>query len=337
MSDTVSVDTNFVVYAYVRENGTPYYIGKGRPHRPYTNGGRPCSKPLDKSRIVILHENIDEQTAFRIEMELIAKYKRKDLYSEDGLLRNKSDGGQGSSGSIRSEEQKKNLSLLAKERFKVKENNPMYGRTHTPEVRKILSDKAKKVTGRNHHRTKLYDWHHKKHGEVLSASILELINLFPEQQLKYTSLYDVVKERSIYSKGWTLLKNKDYNDTKKFASIKKLCSWSHEIYGLHENISAPDLVKKFPSLYLNRACLNALSLGKIKEYKGWIIVNSNCNSHVFLPNKSNWYHPIHGLQENVTIKSLVETFPDQKLNPSKLFMVRNGKRKSHKGWIDYKE
>jgi hypothetical protein len=42
-----------------------------------------------------LHENIDEQTAFRIEKELIAKYKRKDLYLEEGLLYNKSNGGGG--------------------------------------------------------------------------------------------------------------------------------------------------------------------------------------------------------------------------------------------------
>jgi hypothetical protein len=213
----------------------------------------------------------------------------------------------------------------------------MYGKTHTPEVRKRLSDKAKGVTGRNHHRTKLYDWYHQEHGEILSVSILELISLFPEQQLKYTSLCDVVKERCIHFKGWVLLKNKNYDDTSKFASTKKLCTWSHKIYGLHENISAPDLVKKFPSLNLKRANLNALSLGKIKEYKGWTIVNSNCNNHTFLPKKSNWYHPVHGLQRGVTIKSLVEAFPDQGLSPSKLSMVRSGKNKSHKGWIDYKD
>ncbi len=100
MSDTFSVDTNFVVYAYIREDGTPYYIGKGRPERPYKGKGRPCKRPSEENRIVILHENIDEQTAFRIEKELIAKYKRKDLYLEEGLLYNKSNGGEGSSGTI---------------------------------------------------------------------------------------------------------------------------------------------------------------------------------------------------------------------------------------------
>lgn len=56
MSNAVSVDTNFAVYAYMRKNGTPYYIGKGRPERPYQNSGRYCRTP-PRERIVLLHEN----------------------------------------------------------------------------------------------------------------------------------------------------------------------------------------------------------------------------------------------------------------------------------------
>ena len=69
-------DKNFVVYAYVRRDGTPYYVGKGRPERPYRNGGRPCRTP-PKERIKILHKNLDEFTALSIESALIISYGRK--------------------------------------------------------------------------------------------------------------------------------------------------------------------------------------------------------------------------------------------------------------------
>lgn len=371
MSGSGTVDTNFVVYAYVRKgadkfgrNNTFYYIGKGRPDRPYRGKGRRNAKtPKDKNRILILHSGLTEELAFEYEKKLIKFYGRADLHPSWGILRNLTNGGEGLSGYVMTDEQKKKLSnagkkliggknpnygnkyseehrarlsLMAKERFKVKENNPMYGKTHTPEVRKILSDKAKLVVGRDHPRTKLYDWHHKDHGDILSVSILELIDLFPDQKLKYTSLCDVVKGRCAYSKGWGLLKNKDKDNTHKFTSIKKLCSWKHETYGLHENISAPDLIKKFPYLGLVRSCLNALSLGKLKRYKGWTLVDGNCNNHTPVPKKSDWYHPDYGIQKDMTINELVETFQEQKLSPSKLSIVRNGKINSHKGWTNPK-
>lgn len=323
-----NINTNFVVYGYYRKNWTPYYIGKGRPSRPYQKGGRPCPIP-PKDRIVIIYKNIDEQTAFDWEIKLIKRYGRKGI-DPDGILLNKSLGGQGTSGVTLSDERRKQISEAAKERLKVKENNPMFGKTHTPEVRKILSDKAKSVKGREHPRTKLHNWTHNIHGDFESLSILELIQLFPEENLKYSTLYDVVKGRCICTKGWKLLSNKNLDESEKFKSTKKLCTWKHPEHGVHENISAPDLAKLFPEL--NRQSLNRLSNGKILEYKGWTVLNSNCNNHSFEPKRSNWYHKEHGLFKDYTVKQLCEQFKEMNLIASKLSLVRSGKVSQHKGW-----
>ena len=86
----------FYVYTYLREDGTPYYVGKGSGDRAYKKWGKGIKPPREESRIVIIEDNLDEQTAFNLEIELIAQYGRKDLGT--GILHNKTTGGEGSSG-----------------------------------------------------------------------------------------------------------------------------------------------------------------------------------------------------------------------------------------------
>ena len=93
MNDIID-EMKYYVYAYLREDETPYYIGKGKNNRAWkshkrTNGTELL--PKDKTRIVILHNNLLEHQAFDIEKKLIAKYGRVD--NETGILRNVSDGG----------------------------------------------------------------------------------------------------------------------------------------------------------------------------------------------------------------------------------------------------
>lgn len=86
----------FYVYTYLREDGTPYYVGKGSGERAYKKWGKGIKPPKDDSRIIIVADNLEEEQAFKLERELIAEYGRKDL--ANGILHNKTDGGEGSSG-----------------------------------------------------------------------------------------------------------------------------------------------------------------------------------------------------------------------------------------------
>ena len=125
---------NFVVYAYCRKDGTFYYIGKGRPDRPYSKRKKGINPPKDLGRILILHQNLSENTAFSYETGLILFYGRKDIGT--GLLRNKTNGGEGVSGWIPDEEWRRKKSEDMKG-----EGNPMFGVSLPPETLKKASEK----------------------------------------------------------------------------------------------------------------------------------------------------------------------------------------------------
>ena len=85
---------NYYTYAYLREDKTPYYIGKGKGKRIYSTN-RIYKPPTDESRIIFLKQNLTEEEAFKHEIYMIAVFGRKD--NGTGILRNLTDGGEGSS------------------------------------------------------------------------------------------------------------------------------------------------------------------------------------------------------------------------------------------------
>jgi hypothetical protein len=125
------MENNYYTYAYLREDKTPYYIGKGRGKRIYSTN-RLINPPKDKSRIIFLKKNLTEAEAFKHEIYMIFVLGRKDLGT--GMLRNRTDGGEGSSGAIRSEETKKKMSVA-----KSGKNHPQFGAPKTEEQRKKQS------------------------------------------------------------------------------------------------------------------------------------------------------------------------------------------------------
>jgi hypothetical protein len=119
----------YYVYMYLREDGTPYYFGKGKDDRAYSDRGRRFKMP-PKDRIVLVLQNLTEEQAFFNEREFIAWYGRKD--NNTGILRNLTDGGDGMSGYKHTEESKK----IIKEKRK--------HQVFTEKTRKKLSESIKK-------------------------------------------------------------------------------------------------------------------------------------------------------------------------------------------------
>ena len=79
----------YYVYQYLREDNTPYYIGKGKNRRAWSK--RHSVGVPDISRIQIIKDKLTEDEAFQLEMDLISYYGRKDIGT--GILRNSTQGG----------------------------------------------------------------------------------------------------------------------------------------------------------------------------------------------------------------------------------------------------
>jgi hypothetical protein len=97
----------YYIYSYLREDYSPYYIGKGSGKRAYTKGPKEVKPPRDKSRVKIIKADLKEEEAFLLEKLYILMFGRVDLGT--GILRNRSDGGDGVSGAVRSPEFREKL------------------------------------------------------------------------------------------------------------------------------------------------------------------------------------------------------------------------------------
>jgi hypothetical protein len=247
---------NFYTYAYLREDGTPYYVGKGKDNRAYKKGKGQIKPPKDKSRIIFLKQNLTEEQSFRHEIYMIAIFGRKDLGT--GILCNRTDGGEGTSGYVYSEERKQQVSRQFKgipqdkefvkrraesvkkhynsdegkktieylnrkkeEYFASEEgkkrlldlskkwsgkNNPayggrfsgkkngMYGKKHTEEVKRKISEAGK---GRG---AKIYTFKN-PNGEIVVVN--NLTQFCKENNLSQSAMHNVNSEKRNHHKGWT--------------------------------------------------------------------------------------------------------------------------------------
>ena len=137
---------HYYTYAYLREDKTPYYIGKGKCNRVYNKHQKGISVPKDKSRIIFLKQNLNEEEAFRHEIYMIDVFGRKDLGT--GILRNKTNGGEGVSGWVPSEETKIKMSESGKnkifsEETKIKMSESGKVKIFSEEHRRKMSESGK--------------------------------------------------------------------------------------------------------------------------------------------------------------------------------------------------
>jgi hypothetical protein len=114
---------NNVYYVYIHrrgDNNEVFYVGKGKGNRAYNTVGRNNYwKNIYKKcgrKVELVEVDISEQSAFDLEMELIK------FYRESGhTLANLTNGGEGASGCVRSEEStdKQKATLLHHKKFKI--------------------------------------------------------------------------------------------------------------------------------------------------------------------------------------------------------------------------
>lgn len=129
----------FYTYLWLREDGTPYYVGKGKGRRA-----------LEKHRIgnapkgrIVLYIHLSEAESLETETALIWYYGRKDLST--GCLRNLTDGGEGATGVQRTEEQRAHLSKVKtgirhSETHRINNGKARKGKPMPTETKKLIGD-----------------------------------------------------------------------------------------------------------------------------------------------------------------------------------------------------
>lgn len=133
--------SHFYTYLYLRLDGSPYYVGKGKQGRAFHKAGHWVPVPsVDR---IIIQEFPDEAAAFAAEVFLISFYGRKNLGT--GSLLNRTDGGEGPAGRVwkPSEETRKRMSAASKG---IK--NSFYGCKHTEETITKCREAGYKSKGR---------------------------------------------------------------------------------------------------------------------------------------------------------------------------------------------
>jgi|ERR1039458_2374300 hypothetical protein len=113
----------YYTYVWFREDGTPYYVGKGKGKRGFTSENHRFKCP-PKERIVTYPAKTEDE-AYDTEVVLVWYYGRKDLGT--GCLRNLTDGGDRPPDHRGMKRSKKSCRLMSQRKVEYLRNNPRKG------------------------------------------------------------------------------------------------------------------------------------------------------------------------------------------------------------------
>ena len=138
----------YYVYAYLRrKDNTPYYIGKGKRRRCYDRNHK-VPVPTNKNLIKFYHTTLTNEDASKLEISYIKLFGRKDQGT--GILRNRTDGGDGGNGNANKGKKRNPLSeeikFLRQQRMEML-GTTQKGKTRGPQKnpRKILSNEEREI------------------------------------------------------------------------------------------------------------------------------------------------------------------------------------------------
>jgi hypothetical protein len=138
----------YYVYLWLREDRTPYYVGKGKEYRAYVKHtwGKRWISPPPKDRVVIVKYFDNEEESYLFEEWLISVYKRK---TEGGILINRSIGGQNKSSMIRTEYEKKENRKESLKKYQQSEKGKETYKKWVEENKEKVKEIKKKYTDNN--------------------------------------------------------------------------------------------------------------------------------------------------------------------------------------------